>query len=79
MSVLNIKLFIVFLLLALLGLIFLIPPLVIASFKGHSTGGVDVIYGTFITYILTFIAFGIMGDMLASSLMRAIEDAFSFF
>ena len=79
MSLLNIKLFIVFLLLALLGSIFLIPTLVIASFKQHSAGGVDVIYGTFITYILTFIAFAIMGDMLVSSLMRAIEDAFSFF
>ena len=79
MSILNIKLFIVVLLLGILGSIFLVPALVIVSYKKNSSDGVDVFYGSFITYILTFIALAIMGDMVASSLMTAIEDAFSFF
>jgi hypothetical protein len=79
MSLLDIKLFVVVLLLALLGSIFLVPALVIASFKKDSAFGLDAIYGTFVTYILTFIAFAIMGDMLASSLMEVIEDAMYFF
>ena len=74
MSILNIESFFIVLVLALLGSVFLVPALVIASFKGHSNSGVDVIYGTIITYILIFITYSIMEEMFASTLGIALRD-----
>jgi hypothetical protein len=75
MSILNIKLFIVLLVFGILGSLFLVPALVITSFKKQS-GGVDAFYGAMITYILTFIAIAIMGDMLLSVFQEAFSNFF---
>lgn len=74
-SILKINFFMTILLIAILGSIFLVPPLVIASFK-KDAGGVDLFYGSFITYILTFILIGIMGDMVFSDAIDQFKNAF---
>ncbi|KAF0821294.1 zinc ribbon domain-containing protein [Cytobacillus firmus] len=79
MSILKIKLFLLFLFLGFVGSIFMVPPLVIASYKKSSEEGVDVIYGSLITYILTFVAIAIMGDMLFNTLKDAFSDIFGLF
>ncbi len=74
MSILKIDFFLFFLLLGFLGSIFIVPPLVIASFKKGTQEGVDAIYGTLITYVLTFIAIFIMADMLFESIKSAVTN-----
>ena len=77
MAILEIKMFMVLLIFGFIGSIFLVPPLVIASFKKETKEGIDVIYGSFITYALTFIAIAIMGDMLFNALQSSFYDLFS--
>lgn len=79
MSILKIKMFLAVMFFGFIGSVFLVPPLVIASFKKESTQGVDVIYGALITYALTFIAIGIMGDMLFDALKNAFSNVFGMF
>ncbi|MDQ1144136.1 hypothetical protein QE429_000963 [Bacillus sp. SORGH_AS 510] len=79
MSILKIKLFLLFLFIGFITSIFIVPPLVIASYKKESQEGLDVIYGTLFTFVLTFIAIGIMGDMLFESIKSAVTDIFSIF
>ncbi|MCQ6277098.1 zinc ribbon domain-containing protein [Bacillus sp. V3B] len=76
MSILEIKLFAAVLALGIVGSIFLVPPLVIASYKKETSDGVDVIYGSFITYLLTVIAISIMGDMLLEAFQSSFFDFF---
>ncbi|MGD6796087.1 zinc ribbon domain-containing protein [Metabacillus indicus] len=78
MSFLKIKLFIAVLLIGFIGSTFIIPSLIITSFKKGSGEGVDTIYGSLITMVLAFIAIAIMGDMLFESLKSAFEDLFGF-
>lgn len=68
MSILKIDLFFFFLFLGFIGSVFLVPPLVIASFKQNLQLGFDVLYGSLLTYVLSFIAIWIMGDMLFEAL-----------
>lgn len=79
MSILKVKLFFLFLFLGFVGSIFMVPPLVIASYKKSNVDGVDVIYGSLITYVLTFIAIAIMGDMLFNALKDAFSDLLGLF
>jgi len=79
MSILRIDLFVFVLLLGFLGTIFLVPPLVIASYKKETRDGIDVVYGSLITYILTFIALAILGDMLFDALKSIFSDVFDLF
>ncbi|WP_273124187.1 zinc ribbon domain-containing protein [Bacillus weihaiensis] len=74
LSILKVKLFIFIAFIGFLTSIFLVPPLVIASFKKQTKDGVDVIYGSFITYVLTFVAIAIMGDMLFESLKGVFSE-----
>ncbi|WP_409292636.1 hypothetical protein [Peribacillus sp. SCS-37] len=74
MTILKVKIFFIVLSIGFIGSVFIVPPLVIASFKRDVQEGVDAIYGTLLTYILTFIAMGIMGDMLFESLRSAFGD-----
>jgi hypothetical protein len=76
MSFLKIKMFVLLLFIGFVGSIFIVPPLVISSYKKDSKEGVDVIYGTLITFVLTFIAMGMMGDMLFQSIFSAISDLY---
>ncbi|MRX72835.1 zinc ribbon domain-containing protein [Bacillus lacus] len=75
MSILKIKLFVFFVFLGFITAAFLVPPLVIASFKKQSQEGVDVIYGSLLTYFLTFIAMLIMGDMLFEVLKNFVQKS----
>ncbi len=78
MCFLKIKLFLAFLLFGFIGSVFIVPPLVIASFKQKSYEGLDTIYGALLTYILTFIAIGIMGDMLFESIKSGLAEFIPF-
>lgn len=75
-SILKIEFFLVVLLLGFIGSIFLVPPLVIASFKKDTQVGMDVIYGSLVTYVFTFIVIRVMGDILFESLKNAFGDLF---
>jgi hypothetical protein len=73
-AILKVKMFVFFTLLGFLILIFLVPPLVIASFKKDSQEGIDVIYGSLITYVLSFVALAIMGDLLFEQIKSYVLD-----
>ncbi|MGE8204650.1 hypothetical protein ACQKP0_08805 [Heyndrickxia sp. NPDC080065] len=75
MSILKIKFFFYFLLLGFIGSIFMIPPLVIASYKKDHQEGVDVIFGSLLTYVLTFISISIMANMLFE-VLRSVFSSF---
>lgn len=77
MAILAIKMFFVLLIFGFIGSVFLVPPLVIASFKKETKDGIDIIYGSLITYALIFIAAAIMGDMLFNALQSSFYDLFS--
>ncbi|MFS0783782.1 hypothetical protein [Bacillus sp. 1P06AnD] len=78
-SILKVKFFLFFLSLGFMGAIFIIPPLVIASYKRNSKSGMDVIYGSLLTYLLTIISIFIMADMLMEALKSAMQDLFGMF
>jgi len=73
-SILKVKLSIFIAFLGVLTSIFLVPPLVIASFKKQFQDGVDVIYGALITYVLSFLAIAIMVDMVFESLREFVTE-----
>lgn len=68
LSIFNAKIYIFLFLLGFIGSIFIVPPLVIASYKKETQGGLDTIYGTLLTYILTFITLAIMTNVLFGAL-----------
>ncbi|ETI69651.1 zinc ribbon domain-containing protein [Neobacillus vireti] len=70
---------VIFLVLGFSTALLIVPTLVIASFKKDTQDGLDVIYGTLFTYILTCITIAIMGEMLFERIVSAIEDAVRFF
>jgi hypothetical protein len=74
MALMEMEFFALILFIGFIGSIFTVPPLVIASFKKQSTAGLDVIYGTILTYLATFITLGIMGRILFEMIGSMIED-----
>ncbi|WP_243298674.1 zinc ribbon domain-containing protein [Bacillus litorisediminis] len=76
LSLLNVSLFIYLLFFGLVGAIFLVPALVVTSYSKASQEGLDKVYGILITYVLTFIALRIMGEMLFDSLVSAFSSIF---
>jgi hypothetical protein len=76
LSILKIKFFLYILLLGFFGAILTVPPLVIASYKKNSQAGLDVIWGTVITYLLTFIVIKVMDDLLFGSFLQMIGYMF---
>jgi hypothetical protein len=75
-AILKVKMFVLFTLLGFFILLFLVPPLVIASFKKESQEGIDVIYGSIITYVLSFVALAIMGDLLFEQIKSYVIEMF---
>ena len=77
LSILEVSLFIYFLVIGLMGSIFIAVPMLIVFYKKQSTEeGLDVLYGTLLTYVLTFIVVLIMGEMLFDSLITSIQSYF---
>lgn len=76
MSILKMKLFILFLILGFIGSILVVPPLVIASYKKEKQEGLDVVYGTLLTYILIFITNIIMARILFEALLNSFSSIF---
>lgn len=79
MALLQIKLFALLLFIGFIGSVFTVPPLVIASFKKEVTAGLDVVYGTILTYLATFITIGFMAKLLFEVVGSMLEDLLSSF
>ncbi|MBU8906519.1 zinc ribbon domain-containing protein [Desertibacillus haloalkaliphilus] len=78
LSLLQVEFFLLLLVIGFIGSIFTVPPLVISSFKKGSHEGLDVVYGTILTYIATIITVGMMSDMLFEVLRDYIQSMFMF-
>ncbi|GIO46476.1 hypothetical protein J34TS1_12410 [Paenibacillus azoreducens] len=65
---LEVKLFVFFILAGFIGSVFTVPALVISSYTKNNRNGLDTVYGTILTYVLTFITLYLMGKMLLSSI-----------
>jgi hypothetical protein len=79
LSLLKAKIFVLFLVLGFSTSLIVVPTLVIASFKKETQDGLDVIYGTILTYILTCITIAIMSEMLFERIVTAFYQAISLF
>jgi hypothetical protein len=79
LSILKINLFLYVAALGFIGSIFMVPPLVISSFKKDSPEGIDTVYGSLIVYVLTFITLRFMAGMLFESLRTAFLNMFNSF
>jgi hypothetical protein len=77
MSILQIKLFALFLFIGFIGSIFTVPAFVIGSFKKDIHVGLDAVYGTILTYIATFITLIIMGKVLFEMIIHMIQEYIS--
>lgn len=77
LSLIKVKLFIYFLLLGFFGSIFTVPSLVIASYKKQSQEGIDVIYGTLVTYVLTSVLLYIMGQKMFDAIIKQLTQMLS--
>ncbi len=74
LSILNVSMFVIFLAIGLIGSMYVAVPVLIAFYKKNNPGeGLDVVYGTLLTYILTSIAMLIMGEILFDSLIETIK------
>ncbi|MFF2449873.1 hypothetical protein ACFVSW_22790 [Neobacillus sp. NPDC058068] len=78
LAILKIEFFLLVLFLGFATSIFIVPPLLIASYKKESHGGLDVLYGSLLTYVLTFIVIAVMANMLFESIISAVKNIFSF-
>ncbi|GIP22050.1 zinc ribbon domain-containing protein [Paenibacillus sp. J22TS3] len=72
LSILQLEIFAFFLAASFVGLMFIVPPMLIASWvkPGHQ-GGLDMIYGVLLTYVATIITIGIIGDAIERILLDA--------
>lgn len=66
------------LLIGFIGSIFMVPALVIGSYRRESNEGLDVIYGALLTYILTLILLRIMGGMMFENLLDTFKEMMQF-
>jgi hypothetical protein len=73
-SLLDMFLYPLLLGLGFMGAVFIIPPLVISSFKKNEPSGLDALYGTLLTYIAIFLTFIAMAAMIISTLINMVED-----
>lgn len=75
LSILEVSLFVYFLAIGLIGSIYIAVPVLITFYRKSSPGeGLDAVYGTLLTYILTFLVILIMGEMLFDSLITTIQS-----
>ncbi|KYD09091.1 MULTISPECIES: zinc ribbon domain-containing protein [Heyndrickxia] len=78
-AIIKIKFFLAIFLLGFFGSILMVPPLVIASYKKENHEGLDVIFGSLIIYVLTYLSILIMGDLLFNALKVAFNSMFGGF
>lgn len=72
LSILQLEIFAYFFGASFLGLLFIVPPMIIASWvKGDNRGGLDVVYGVLFTYLATMITIGIIGQAIQKILTEA--------
>jgi hypothetical protein len=75
LALLETKFFAIILFIGFVGSIFTVPALTISSFKKEISGGLDVVYGTILTYVLTFITLMIMASILLETIINSIQDS----
>ncbi|MCA1055270.1 zinc ribbon domain-containing protein [Rossellomorea aquimaris] len=73
-SLLDMFLYPILLGVGFMGAVFIIPVLVISSFKKDQPSGLDTLYGTLLTYIAIFLTFIAMAAMIISTLISMVED-----
>ncbi|UFT99249.1 zinc ribbon domain-containing protein [Radiobacillus kanasensis] len=78
LSILKVNFSLVILLIGMSGSMFMVPPLVIASFKRNGNQGLDTFYGSLLTYVVIFILLYIMGDFLFEAVKSVISSFLSF-
>ncbi len=76
LSILKVQYYTIFLALGLVCSMFIVPALVIVSYKKDKNGGLDVFYGTLLTYILIFILILMMVRVLFESLLSIFNSLF---
>jgi hypothetical protein len=79
LSILKIKLAFFVFIIGFLGSLLLVPAFVIFSYKKIAIDGLDLIYGTILSYVLTFIVLSIMGNMLFNSIASSLQQLFTSF
>ncbi|CEG29120.1 hypothetical protein [Bacillus sp. B-jedd] len=72
LSILKISFAFALLFISLVGLIFLVPTLVISSYKNPDNNGLDILYGSLLSYVLTFITLAIMGEFLFDAIKSSL-------
>lgn len=77
LALLDAEISVYFLLIGFIGSLFTVPALVINSFNKDSRTGLDTVYGTVLTYVLTFITLYIMGKILLSSIQGMMFSGLS--
>ncbi|WP_421381557.1 zinc ribbon domain-containing protein [Bacillus salacetis] len=78
MSLLDMYLFPVLLGIGFFGSVFILPPLVISSFKKDTSSGLDVLYGTLLTYLAIFITFIVMAAFIIATLFEQLGSLIPF-
>ncbi|WP_159081781.1 zinc ribbon domain-containing protein [Paenibacillus sp. CAA11] len=81
LSLLQLRIFSIFMFIGFLGSIFSVPALLISSFKKDSAQGLDTVYCSIFTYLATFLTLWIMGRFLFGFVIDIIQQSFfySFF
>ncbi len=74
MSILQIRISTFVLFFGFIVSIFIVPPLVIISFKKDNSAGLDTVYGTLIVYVLTVITIVIMAELLFSIFIDIVTN-----
>ncbi|GIP29784.1 hypothetical protein J23TS9_49140 [Paenibacillus sp. J23TS9] len=77
LTLLDAKIFVYFLLIGFIGSLFTVPALVISSYTKENRTGLDTVYGTILTYVLTFLTLYIMGKLLLSSIDYLMNSSLS--
>ena len=75
LSLIKLKIFLTVFTIGFLGCFIIVPAFTIASFKKNSNNdGVDIVYGSLITFVLAFITIAIMKNMLFGPIIDYVVD-----
>ncbi|QDP41889.1 hypothetical protein FN924_17950 [Radiobacillus deserti] len=78
LSILKINISLIVTLIGMTGSIFIVPPLVIASFKRIENQGLDTFYGSHLTYVVIFLLLYLMCDFLFQAVQPVVSSFLPF-
>lgn len=79
MAFLQMKLFILLLIIGFIAAITIVPTLVLVSYSKEATSGLDTVYGALIVFIFTLFSINIMSELLLSMFIHLFEGLFNYF